>query len=204
MLGLVGKKIGMTQVFKEDGSVVPVTLIKAGPNFVVYIRTKEKDGYEAVALGFEEKKRANKPMMGIFKKAGLPPLKKIVEFKVDDTSKYQLGQRIDVDILKEGEKVDVTGWEKGRGFQGVVKRHGFAGGPKSHGSKFHRIPGSVGATTDPGRVWKGKKLPGRMGNEQVTIKNLEVVKIDKEQGIVAVKGGVPGARNSWVIIKKKG
>ncbi|RKZ20013.1 50S ribosomal protein L3 [bacterium] len=204
MPGLVGKKIGMTQVFREDGTVVPVTLIKAGPNFVVYRRTKEKDGYEAVALGFEEAKRANRPMMGIFKKAGLPPLKKIVEFRVDDSSQFEPGQRIDVDILKEGEKVDVTGWEKGRGFQGVVKRHGFAGGPRSHGSKFHRIPGSVGATTDPGRVWKGKKLPGRMGNERVTIKNLEVVKVDREQGIVAVKGGVPGARNSWVIIRKKG
>ncbi|RKZ24763.1 50S ribosomal protein L3 [bacterium] len=204
MPGLVGKKIGMTQVFREDGTVVPVTLIKAGPNFVVYRRTKEKDGYEAVALGFEEAKRANRPMMGIFKKAGLPPLKKIVEFRVDDSSQFEPGQRIDVDILKEGEKVDVTGWEKGRGFQGVVKRHGFAGGPRSHGSKFHRIPGPVGATTDPGRVWKGKKLPGRMGNERVTIKNLEVVKVDREQGIVAVKGGVPGARNSWVIIRKKG
>lgn len=203
MKGILGKKVGMTTIFKE-GKAIPVTIIQAGPVFVVQKRTKEKDGYTAIQVGYEEipEKKSNKPMIGHFKKANLPPMKYLVEFKVDDVDEYELGQKIDVSIFQEGEYVDITGWTKGRGYSGAMKRWGFGGGPRSHGSKFHRQLGSTGQHTEPAKTLKGKKMPGRYGNERVTILNLEILKVDPEKNVILVKGGVPGARGSLVIIRE--
>jgi len=203
MDGLIGKKIGMTQIFKENGDVVPITIIQMGPCYVVGHRTEDKDGYNAVILGYEKAKKVNKPIEGIFKKAKTEPLKYILEFHTDKLDKYEVGKPVEIDLFSEGEEVDITGWTKGRGFQGVVKRYGFSGGPSGHGSRFHRIPGAIGQHTYPGEVKKGAKLPGRMGNTQKTIKNLEVVSIDKKKNLITVKGAVPGARNSLIIMRKK-
>jgi len=202
---LIGKKLGMSRIFKESGEVVAISVIKASPVFVIDKRTEEKDGYNAYVLGFGEKKekRVKKPVLGLSKKAGIGPVEMIREFRTSDTSKFEIGSKIPVSILEEGEMVDVTGWSKGRGFQGVVKRWGFSGGPASHGSRFHRQPGSAGAGTYPGRVIKGKKYPGRMGNERITIKNLEVVSVDEEKGFVRLKGGIPGARGNIILIRKR-
>lgn len=204
MKGLIAKKLGMTQIFK-DNKAIPVTVLKAGPCYVIGKRTPEKDGYAAVILGFEETKesRMPKPLLGIFKKVGLKPLRHIKEFRVnpEELDKYEIGQVVSVDIFSPGEKVDVTGRTKGRGFQGGVKRHGFRGFPDSHGSRYHRAGGSIGSTTFPGRVFKGKTMPGHMGDEQVTIQNLEVVEVYPEKHLILVKGAVPGSANSLVIIK---
>jgi large subunit ribosomal protein L3 len=203
---LIGRKLGMTRVFEETGEVVSISVIKASPVFVLDKRTEEKDGYNAYVLGFGKKKerRVKKPVLGLTKKAGVDPVEIIREFKTGDLSEFDVGNEIPVSIFKKGDLVDVTGWSKGRGFQGVVKRWGFKGGPASHGSRFHRQPGSAGAGTYPGRVVKGKKFPGRMGNERVTIKNIEVVKIDKEKGLVGLKGAVPGSRGNIILIRRKG
>lgn len=204
---LIGKKIGMTQIFKGNGEVIPVTVLYVGPCKVLTLRTIEKNGYQAVQLGFESVKlnKLNKPQQGYFKKLNLNTGYRIIkEVSVDTLDDVKEGDEIRVDLFKEGERVDVTGTSKGRGFQGVMKRFGFGGGPDSHGSSlFHRRPGSIGATTDPGRVIKGKKLPGRMGRETVTVRNLEVVGVDVERNLIYLKGAVPGARNSVVIVKKK-
>lgn len=202
---LIGRKLGMSRIFKDTGERVPISVIKASPVFVLDKRTEEKDGYNAYVLGFEEKKekRVKKPVFGLSKKIGAPPVSVIREFRVDDLSEFEIGSKVPVSILKEGELVNVTGWSKGRGFQGVVKRWGFKGGPSSHGSRFHRQPGSAGAGTFPGRVIKGKKFPGRMGNERITIKNMRVVKVDEEKGLIALKGGIPGARGNIVLIRKR-
>lgn len=202
---IIGRKIGMTRIFKDD-KVIPVTVIKAGPCYVVQKKTVDTDGYNAVQLGFEEAKKVNKPMEGVFKKAGVKPLKVLKEFRVDDPEQFELGQEIKVDIFAEGDKIDITGWSKGRGFAGAMKRWGFRGGPKAHGSKFHRELGSVGQHSEPARIFKGKKMPGQFGNERVTILNSEIVKIDVENNLIAVKGGVPGARGGLVLIRtaKKG
>ncbi|ANQ53879.1 MULTISPECIES: 50S ribosomal protein L3 [Thermosipho] len=197
---IIGRKLGMTRVFVGD-KVVPVTVIKAGPCFVVQKKTVETDGYNAIQLGFEEAKKVNKPMEGVFKKAGVKPLKVLKEFRVDNPENFDLGQEIKVDIFSEGDKIDITGWSKGRGFAGAMKRWGFRGGPKSHGAKFHRELGSVGQHSEPARIFKGKKMPGQYGNERVTILNSEVVKIDVENNLIAVKGGVPGARGGLVLIR---
>lgn len=203
---LIGRKVGMTRIFTEKGLSVPVTVIKASPCYVIDRRTEDRDGYKAYVLGFGEKKekKAKKPILGMCKKAGVPPVEFIREFRVDNNSTFEIGQQIPVSVLEKGSKVDITGWSKGRGFQGVVKRWGFAGGPASHGSRFSRTPGTAGAGTYPGRVLKGKKYPGRMGDERITIKNIEVATVDEENGLVGVKGGVPGARNGLVLIKIKG
>lgn len=203
---LIGRKLGMTRVFEETGEVVSISVIKASPVFVLDKRTEEKDGYNAYVLGFGKKKerRVKKPVLGLTKKAGVDPVEIIREFKTGDLSEFDVGNEIPVSIFKKGDLVDVTGWSKGRGFQGVVKRWGFKGGPASHGSRFHRQPGSAGAGTYPGRVVKGKKFPGRMGNERVTIKNIEVVKIDEEKGLVGLKGAVPGSRGNIILIRRKG
>ncbi len=202
---LIGKKLGMTRIFTKEGASVPVTIIKASPCFVIDRRTEERDGYKAYVMGFGEKKekRTKKPVLGMCKKAGIPPVEFIREFRVDDTSAFDIGERVPVSLLQEGDRVDVVGWSKGRGFQGVVKRYRFKGGPASHGSTFHRAPGASGAHTYPGRVTKGKKFPGRMGNERKTIRNLEVVILDEDNGLVGVKGAVPGAGNGLVLIKIK-
>lgn len=202
MKGILGKKLGMTQVFREDGTVVPVTVIQAGPCVVMQKKTLENDGYEAIQLGFDDKKerRANRPEIGHAKKANTTPKRYIREIRGVDLDQYEVGQEIKVDIFQSGEFVDVTGTTKGKGFQGAIKRHGFARGPMSHGSKYHRGPGSLGAI-DPMRVFKGRPLPGRMGNERRTIQRLEVIKVDPEQNLILIKGSVPGAKNSYVTIR---
>ncbi|MBO8162002.1 MAG: 50S ribosomal protein L3 [Thermosipho sp. (in: Bacteria)] len=197
---IIGRKIGMTRVFQGD-KVIPVTVIKAGPCYVVQKKTVETDGYNAIQLGFEETKKVNKPMEGVFKKAGVKPLRILKEFRVEEPEKFEVGQEIKVDIFDEGDKVDITGWSKGRGFAGAMKRWGFRGGPKSHGAKFHRELGSVGQHSEPARIFKGKKMPGQYGNERVTILNSEIVKIDVDNNLIAVKGGVPGARGGLVLIR---
>ncbi|TFG49176.1 MAG: 50S ribosomal protein L3 [Anaerolineales bacterium] len=203
MKGLIGKKVGMTQLFDDAGKAVPVTVIKAGPCFVTQVRTVDKDGYSAVQLGFDETKpqRLTGGELGHLKKNELPPLRILREFRTDET--LEEGQALTVEVFEEGERVDIIGKSKGRGFAGVVKRYGFAGGPKTHGqSDRHRAPGSIGAGSTPGRVYKGKKMPGRMGTDTVTSQNLLVSRIDPENNIIAVRGSVPGPRNGLVIIKE--
>jgi len=204
MLGILGKKIGMTQIFKEDGLCVPVTAILAGPCSVVQIKNKENDGYDAVQLGFCDQKehRVVKPQLSHFKKAKVHPKKFVREIAISDGEKFEIGQTIDVEIFKEGDFVDITGKSIGKGFQGGMKRWGWSGGPKTHGSMNHRRPGSIGATTTPGRVVKGHHLPGHMGNDKVTVQNLEVIKVDKENNMLMVKGAVPGHKNGYLIIRK--
>lgn len=198
MLGLIGKKIGMTQVFDEEGTAIPVSVIHAGPCPVVQVKTVEKDGYNAVQLAFEEKRstRADLPTIGHFKKSGLPPYRHIQEFRVDNPEEFEAGQILDVGIFEETELLDVTGTSKGRGFQGVIKRHGFSGGKATHGSQSHRIPGSIGMAAYPARVLKGQKLPGRMGFVRNHVRNLRVVEIDAENNLLLVRGAVPGSRNT--------
>jgi len=191
----------MTQVFGEDGKVAPVTAIEVGPCFVTQIKRVEKEGYDAVQLGFGEAKRLNSPQKGHLKKVGM--LRHLREFDALDMASVQVGQRVDVGIFKPGDLVDVTGISKGKGFAGVVKRYHFAGGPKTHGqSDRHRAPGSIGATTTPGRVFKGLKMAGHMGNERVTVRHLKVIEADAERNLLLVRGAVPGARNGLIIIKK--
>lgn len=203
MKAILGRKIGMTRVFK-DGIAIPVTVIKAGPCYVVQKKVIEKDGYNAIQVGFEEtsEKKVNKPLLGHFKKAGVGPFRILKELKVEDPENYQIGQVIDLTIFNEGERIDITGWSKGKGFQGAMKRWGFSGGPRSHGTKFLRELGSMGASTHISRIIKGKKMPGRKGNERVTVLNSEIVKVIPEKNIIAVKGGVPGARDSLVVIRE--
>jgi large subunit ribosomal protein L3 len=199
--GIIGKKLGMTQLFGEDGRVVAVTAIEAGPCTITQIKTKTEEGYDAIQLGFGEAKRLNKPEKGHLKKLGF--YKHLREFRVEDSSQFQLGERVNVGIFKPGDSVDVIGISKGRGFAGVVKRHHFAGGPKTHGqSDRHRAPGSIGASTYPGRVLKGQKMAGHMGNERVTVKNLAVVRAEPDKNLLLLKGAVPGARNGLLLIEK--
>jgi len=207
MKGILGKKVGMTQIFNERGEVIPVTVIEAGPCFVAQVKTVERDGYAAIQLGFEEAKpkRLTQPQLKHLQKSNLPPLRYLRELLVskDDLTNFQEGQKLTVDIFEEGELVDVTGASKGKGFAGVVKRHGFRGGPKTHGqSDRHRTPGSVGACTTPGRVFKGKRMAGRMGGERVTVQSLSVVMVDPERNLLAVKGAVPGAKNGLLLIRQ--
>lgn len=203
MLGLIGEKIGMTQVYAEDGSFIPVTVVSLRPNFVAAIRTPEKNGYQAVQLAAKEQKesRLSKPLKTQFKKANLNTASWVKEFLTDKVSNYTVGMQIGVGSFKIGDKIDVQGVSKGKGFQGVMKRHHFAGGRDSHGcSLSHRVPGSIGCRTYPGRVIPGKKMPGHMGDRTVTMKNLEVVGIKEEQGILLIKGAVPGANHAQVFI----
>ena len=199
---IFGKKLGMTQVFSEDDQVVPVTVIQAEPNKICQVKTAETDGYEAVQLGFGtiKEKKVNKPMGGHFKKQGVEPKRYLREVRVDAAGEYNLGDDVTVANFAEVKKVDVTGTSKGKGFAGVMKRHGFGGGPGGHGSHFHRAPGSIGQCATPSRVFKGQKLPGHMGCDTVTTKNLEVVKIDEEQNLILVKGAVPGGKNAVIRI----
>lgn len=200
MKNILGKKIGMTHIFK-NGKVVPVTVISSGPCTVVYKKEKEKDGYSSIALGYEEQKehRVTKPLKGVFKKSGLKPMKLIKEFRTEDVEKYNIGDELKVDIFEGTKYVDISGFSKGRGFQGGMKRHGFSGGPASHGaSLFHRQIGSVGSRT---KVQKGKKMPGRYGNEKVTIQNLEIMDLDLNNNLIIVKGAIPGAKNGYLTIR---
>ncbi|MCL7452680.1 MAG: 50S ribosomal protein L3 [Anaerolineae bacterium] len=207
MKGIIGKKVGMTQIFDDRGEVVPVTVIEAGPCYVAQVKTVERDGYSAVQLGFDEvkPKRLTRPQVRHLQKSNLPALRYLREITVDpeDVAGFEEGQKLTVGIFEAGEYVDVSGTSKGRGFAGVVKRHGFSGGPKTHGqSDRHRAPGSIGACTTPGRVFKGKRMPGRMGGDRVTVQNLEVVLVDPERNLLAVRGAVPGAKNGLVLIEQ--
>jgi large subunit ribosomal protein L3 len=203
MKGILGKKIGMTQVFAADGTVVPVTVIQAGPCVVLQKKDAENDGYEAIQIGFDDvkEKNANKPAIGHAKKAGTAPKRFIREIRGVNLADYEVGQVIKADIFSEGEYVDVTGTSKGKGFQGVIKRHGQSRGPMSHGSKYHRGPGSMAVIRTANRIPKGKNMPGHMGNERVTLQNLEVIRVDAERNVLMVKGSIPGPKNSYVAIR---
>ncbi|HHJ00750.1 MAG TPA: 50S ribosomal protein L3 [Candidatus Aerophobetes bacterium] len=203
MKAILGKKLGMTQVFDGD-ELVPVTVIEAKSCVIVQKKTKEKDGYTAVQLGLEElpEDKVNKPLLGHFKKSEIAPRRYLKEIRTEDVDQLKVGEEIKVDVFNKGDLVNVTGISKGKGFQGVVKRYGFKGGPASHGAKqWHRRPGSIGASSDPSRVFKGKKMPGRMGARKVTVRNLEVMGVEKEQSLLLVKGSVPGKRGSLLVIK---
>lgn len=200
---IYGKKIGMTQIFDEDDRVIPVTVIQAEPNQVCQVKTKTTDGYEAVQLGFGaiKEKKVNKPMAGHFAKQGAQPRRYLREVRVDAAQDYKVGDEVGVSAFADTKRVDVTGTSKGKGFAGVMKRHGFHGGPGGHGSHFHRAPGSVGQCATPSRVFKGMKLPGHMGCDTVTVKNLDVVRIDEDQNLILVKGAIPGGKNGVVRIR---
>ena len=204
MNGILAKKIGMTQVFEESGDLVPVTVLQAGPMVVVQKKTVETDGYNAIVVGFGEinEKNVNKPRKGQFKKANASYKRYLREFKVDDVEKYNLGDEITVEIMDGIEFVDVVGTSKGKGTAGIIKRHNFGRGRETHGSKFHRMPGGMGAATWPGKVFKGHRMMGRMGNERTTVQNLKVVRVDKENGIILIKGAVPGPKKGLITVRK--
>jgi large subunit ribosomal protein L3 len=205
MEGILGKKVGMTQIYAADGTAIPMTVVKAGPCLVVQRKTVENDGYEAVQVGLVEERPARKvtmPRAGHFKKAGVPPMRRLAEFPLGEGEDPSPGDEVKATIFAEKEHVDVVGTSKGKGYQGVVKRHGFAGGRATHGSMFHRAPGSIGASAYPSRVVRGMRSGGRMGGDRVTAKNLEVVKVDGEQNLLYLRGAVPGARNSYVTIRR--
>ena len=203
-LGIIGKKLGMTQLFLEDGSVMPVTVVEAGPCAIVQKKTKEKDGYDALQLGFLAKnsKRVNKPLAGHFKKAGVGPYFYLKEFRLESVEGYDLGQEVNSSLFKRGDVVDVTGLSKGKGFAGVVKRHGFHGSPGSHGThEYFRHGGSVGSATFPHHVFKGLRMPGHLGNQRVTLQNILVVDVKEDQNLLLLRGGLPGSANGWVLIR---
>lgn len=204
MSGILGKKIGMTRVFTQDGRWIDVTVLEAGPCTVVQRKTRDNDGYEAVQIGFGavKEKRVNKPMQGHFKKAGIEPKRNLREFRVAADCELKTGDELKADVFSAGDRVDVSGTSKGRGFAGVIKRHGFSGGPGGHGSHFHRAPGSIGQSADPAKVYKGKKMPGHMGNRKVTVQNLEVVEVDLDKNLLVVRGAVPGANGGLVSVSK--
>jgi large subunit ribosomal protein L3 len=202
MVGILGKKLGMTQIYTEDGRACPVTVVEAGPCCVVQVKTVDNDGYEAVKVGFSEVKerKINKPLMGIFKKAGLKPYRMMKEIPMGG---LQVGEFITVERFTKGDRISVSGISKGKGFQGVMKRHHFSGGPGSHGSMFNRAPGSIGASSYPSRVWKNQRMPGHMGSERVTVRNLEIVEVKTDQNILLIKGAIPGSIGTMVEIKKE-
>ena len=204
MPGLIGKKLGMTQVYDESGNAIPVTVVEAGPCTVVQVKTPERDGYRAVQLGFDPlpERKTTKPMTGHFKSCGAPLFRHLREFRFDD-GEYEPGQVLTAEQFEAGAKIKVTGTTKGRGFQGVVKRHNFHGGPETHGAKTHDEPGSIGNSAYPGRVWKGKKLPGHMGNARRTVRTLRVVGVDSERNLMWIRGAVPGARGGLLFIRKQ-
>lgn len=217
---ILATKVGMTQIFAEDGSLIPVTVLQAGPCYVTQVKTVDNDGYKAVQVGFEEKKEkiinkdkagkkeiahrhgVNKAQQGLFKKAGVSAKRYLREFRFENAEEYTVAQEIKADIFTEGDKIDATAISKGKGFQGAIKRHGQSRGPMAHGSKYHRHAGSNGACSSPSRVFKGKHMPGHMGCVQITVKNLEVVKVDAEKNLLLVKGAVPGAKKALVTIKE--
>lgn len=200
---IIGKKIGMTQIFNENGKVVPVTVVEAGPCVVVQKKTTEKDGYEAIKVGFGDirEKLVNKPAKGEFVKAGVSLKRTLKEFRMEDVSEYEVGQEITAEVFAAGDKVDVSGVSKGKGFQGVIKRWNQQRGPMSHGSKFKRAPGSMGACSDPSKTFKNKRMPGHMGSENKTVMNLEVVKVIAEKNLILIKGGIPGPNKGTVVIR---
>jgi large subunit ribosomal protein L3 len=204
MEGILGRKVGMTQIYVEDGTAIPVTVIKAGPCLVVQRKTKDTDGYEAVQIGLVEDKPAkvNQPLSGHFKKAGVAPVRQVEEFLLESGEELSAGDEIKASVFTEKDWVDVVGTSKGKGFQGVMKRHGFGGGRSSHGSMFHRAPGSIGSSAFPSRVFKGMRGTGRMGGKRITTKNLQIVKVDAEQNLIYVRGAVPGPKSGYVAIRR--
>ncbi len=203
MIALLGRKVGMTQIFTEEGEVVPVTVIEAGPVTVTQVKTEETDGYKAVQVGFEDQKasRVNKPMTGHFEKAGVAPKKVLTEFRVEGDEAYEVGQVLTVNVFEEGARLDVTGTSKGKGTQGNIKRHGHHRGPTSHGSKHKRLQGALAGASYPGRVFKGNKQPGRMGRETITVQNVKLVKVMEDRNLLLVKGAVPGGKGSLLRIQ---
>jgi large subunit ribosomal protein L3 len=204
MTAILGKKLGMTQIFTEDGRLIPVTVVEAGPCQVVQVKTAEKDGYEAVRIGFVEErkaKRASKPVAGVFKKAGTPVYKLTRDFPMTG---LKVGDAVRSESFSKGDVVSVSGVSKGKGFQGVMKRHNFLGGPDTHGSMFNRAPGSIGASSYPSRVWRGQRMAGHMGNERVTVKNLTIVDVRPDQNLILIKGAIPGPANTIIEIRKEG
>ena len=200
---ILGKKLGMTQIFNENGKVIPVTVIEAGPCVVVQKKTEEKDGYKSIQIGFGDirEKLVNKPLKGHFAKSGVSLKRFLKEFKLDNIDEYEIGQEIKADIFAEGDRIDVSGISKGKGFQGVIRRWNAQRGPMSHGSKFHRAVGSMGASSDPSRTFRNKKMPGHMGNKNTTVLNLQIAKVIPEKNIILIKGGVPGPNKSFVSIR---
>lgn len=200
---IMGKKIGMTQIFDEQGKMIPVTVVEATPNVVVQVKTEEKEGYNAIQIGFGDIRESlvNKPRKGTFAKAGVEPKRFLKEFRLENISSYSVKDEIKVSIFEAGEKIDVSGISKGKGFQGVIKRWNFQRGPETHGSKFHRAPGSQGASSDPSRTFKNRKMPGHMGNVKRTVLNLEIVKVMPEQNVILIKGGIPGPNKGTVVIR---
>ncbi len=204
---IIAKKIGMTQVFAENGTLIPVTVLEAGPCTVVQLKTIENDGYNAIKVGFGEIKESrvnklvNKPNLGQFKKVSVNPTRLLKEFKLDNCEGYEVGQELKADVFAPGDKVDVSGVSKGKGFQGSIKRHGMSRGPMAHGSKYHRGTGSLSSGTSPGKVKKGKKMPGHMGAKQITVQNLEIVRADSDKNLILIKGAVPGPKNAILVIK---
>jgi len=200
---IIARKVGMTQIFMEDGALVPVTVLQAGPCTVVQVKTVKNDGYSAVQIGFEPKKEKHttKPLQGHFEKAGVEAKKFLKEFRLDNSESYEVGQEIAVDVFAAGDLIDVSGVSKGKGFQGNIKRHGQTRGPMAHGSKYHRRPGSMGQASSPSKVFKGKNLPGHMGAVNITVQNLEIIRIDTEQNLILVKGAVPGPKKSILTIR---
>jgi large subunit ribosomal protein L3 len=199
-IGLIGRKVGMTSVFAEDGTIVPVSVVAVEPNTVTAVRTTERDGYTAVQLGAGTARRLTKPRLGQLK--GLPRVRDVREFRLDDTSGFEVGQTLDVGLFSEGDKVDVTGVSKGKGFAGTIKRHHFRRGPETHGSDSHRAPGSIGGGTTPGKVFKGTGMAGHMGHARVTVKKATIVRSDAERNVLLIKGPVPGARDALVMVRK--
>ena len=201
---ILATKVGLTQIFNDEGVLIPVTVLQAGPCVVTQVKTQENDGYEAVQVGFADKreKLVNKPEKGQFDKAGVSCKRYVREFKFENAAEYELGQEIKADIFAAGDHIDATAISKGKGFQGAIKRHGQSRGPMAHGSKYHRHAGSNGACSDPSKVFKGKKMPGQMGNKQITVQNLEIVRVDAENNLLLVKGAVPGPKKSLVTIKE--
>jgi large subunit ribosomal protein L3 len=199
-IGVIGRKVGMTSVFAEDGTLVPVSVVAIEPNTVTLLRTPDRDGYSAVQVGAGEQRKLTKPRAGQLK--GLPRVRDVREFRTDDVTAYQVGQTLDVSLFAAGESVDITGVSKGKGFSGTIKRHHFRRGPETHGSDSHREPGSIGAGTTPGRVYRGTRMAGRMGNDRVTVKKATIVRADAERNVLLVKGPVPGARNGLIIVRK--
>jgi large subunit ribosomal protein L3 len=203
MKGIIGRKVGMTRVFDDKGEVVPVTVIEVGPCPVVSVRTKDKNGYNAIQIGFgrRKKQRVTKPLGGQYKKAGTEPVHLLREVRIDDVSSFKVGMELKADVFEVGEHVRVTGVTKGKGFQGVVKRWGFHGCGDSHGSTSHRRPGSIGQCAYPGRIWKNKRMPGHTGMARMTVRNLEVVKVDPENNLIAVRGAIPGHQRGYVMVR---
>lgn len=201
--GLLGRKLGMTQVFVGGEELIPVTVVEAGPCTVIQKKTRDTDGYDAIQIGFEEVKahRVTRPALGHFKKAGSGPLQLLREIRVDNAADYEVGQVLKVDMFQPGDRIDVIGVSKGKGYQGVMKRHGFGGGRGSHGSMFHRRPGAIGAHESPGKIFKGKRLAGQMGNRRVTVQNLQVVEVDADRNLIMIRGAVPGAKHGALMLR---